>query len=251
MINEKNRFDIIYWTLISLILIGVFVVRGSSFPQIFFFTSSLLPIAIATSYFFNRILIRKFLFERKHFLFFVYTIYTIIISLYLEILAIYISLIVFQQFNFEGKNMLSIDIMSLAFLIYLSVSIRAFISIFKNFTQQSREMQELQKVKEQESQKEIIIRADRSNNKIRLDELVYLESLGDRLKYVTIEKEFNNRDKISKLQDQLPQNFVRIHRSFIVNKDYIESFTSDKVHIHGLSLPISRTYKQNAKELLA
>lgn len=40
-----------------------------------------------------------------------------------------------------------------------------------------------------------------------------------------------------------PDNFKRIHRSFIVAINKIESYTSENVEVNGISIPVGRQYK--------
>jgi DNA-binding LytR/AlgR family response regulator len=59
------------------------------------------------------------------------------------------------------------------------------------------------------------------------------------------------REKISKLQAELPANFIRIHRSFIVNTDKIENFNREQLEITDTCLPISRTYRKAVWKFLS
>lgn len=45
-------------------------------------------------------------------------------------------------------------------------------------------------------------------------------------------------------------NFLRIHRSFIVAKDKIEAFSATEVELGGKQLPIGRSYKEMALSVL-
>ena len=244
----NKNVNIIYWVIIAVLIILYFIVQGTTWIQTIYFVSSLLPIAIGSSYFFNRILIPKFLLPKKYGLFILYTSYSIIISLYLETLMLFLSLIVFSYFQQEGKNVLTIDSISLALIIILAVLCRAFISILKTYSEQENYIKALKIQKSKNDTKAIQIKANRTNQQIILDELIYMESLGDQLKFITKSRDIINRDKISKIHESLPNNFIRIHRSFVVNKNFIESFSADHLIIHGEKLPISRTYKQNVKE---
>ncbi len=247
----KNRFDILYWVIVSVSLILLFYLRGTVLVQTIYFTISLLPIAIISSFFFNNYLVERFLLKERYALFSIYTIYTIIISLYLETLFIFLSLIIFSYFQIEGRNILTIDIVLLAFLIYTSVLIRAFIFIVKSMNIQTSRINELELHKKESRMKVLTIKANRMQQQIQLAELIYIESLGDQLKYKMLDREIINRDKISHVENQLPSHFIRIHRSFIVNKFFIQGYKTDELVVQNVKLPISRTYKQKVKEQLA
>jgi DNA-binding LytR/AlgR family response regulator len=97
----------------------------------------------------------------------------------------------------------------------------------------------------------INLRADRKNLKIPLNEILYIESLKDYIKVVTKTKNIVTKQAISSLEEALPKNnFVRIHRSFIVAINKIESFTSDTIEINKQELPISRMYRHEVDKIL-
>ncbi len=97
----------------------------------------------------------------------------------------------------------------------------------------------------------ITVRADRKNLKIALDDILYIESLKDYIKIVTPSKNIITKQSISSLEDTLPPNkFIRIHRSFIVAVNKIESFTSDTIEIAKHELPISRMYRHEVEKVL-
>ena len=97
----------------------------------------------------------------------------------------------------------------------------------------------------------INIRSDRKNLKIPLDDILYIESLKDYIKVVTVTKNIIAKHSITSLSEMLPaNNFIRIHRSFIVAINKIESFTSDTIEIAKLELPISRMYRHEVEKLL-
>ena len=53
------------------------------------------------------------------------------------------------------------------------------------------------------------------------------------------------RETISNIEAKLPQkDFMRVHRSFIVNLSGIDSFTHEDLRISGKEVPISRSYKK-------
>ena len=97
----------------------------------------------------------------------------------------------------------------------------------------------------------ISLRADRKNLKIPLNDILYIESLKDYIKVVTIFKTIIAKQSISSLEEMLPKGlFIRIHRSYIVSLDKIESYTNDLVGIGKQELPISRMYRYEVNKIL-
>ena len=97
----------------------------------------------------------------------------------------------------------------------------------------------------------INLRAERKNIKIPLDQIIFIESLKDYIKVVTVTKNIITKQSISSVEELLSKNrFVRIHRSYIVALDKIESFTSDTIEIAKHELPISRMYRHEVEKIL-
>lgn len=97
----------------------------------------------------------------------------------------------------------------------------------------------------------IYIRADRKMVKVDLAELLYVKSTGDYLKFHTSAKVWITRDSLSEYEEKLPKkSFLRIHRSFIINLQHIQSYTHEFIEIHNQALPISRSYKNEVLEKL-
>ena len=97
----------------------------------------------------------------------------------------------------------------------------------------------------------IHFRADRKILKIALNDILYIESLKDYIKVVTKTKTIITKQSISSLEENLPGNsFIRIHRSYIVALDKIESYTSELVEIAKQELPISRMYRHEVEKSL-
>jgi two-component system, LytTR family, response regulator LytT len=97
----------------------------------------------------------------------------------------------------------------------------------------------------------ITVRSDRKNVNVPFDQIVYIESFND---YVKIHIKGNNalvtKEKISSLHAKLPSFFVRIHRSFIVNRHQVLSHNKESVFIGEMELSLGRKYKVDAVKSL-
>ena len=97
----------------------------------------------------------------------------------------------------------------------------------------------------------LIVKSDKKMIKINLKEIIYIESLKD---YVIIhlpDKRVVTKQKISFLEQKLMENnFIRIHRSFLVSASKIEAFTPSHIDINGQQLPIGRSYKSEVGKIL-
>ncbi len=82
--------------------------------------------------------------------------------------------------------------------------------------------------------------------KIRLNDILIIESIKDYVKVKTSEKEIVTHQHISYLEHKLPgDKFLRVHRSFIVAKDKIDAFSATEVEIDKKYVPIGRNYKND------
>jgi len=81
--------------------------------------------------------------------------------------------------------------------------------------------------------------------KVFLDEILYIESLREYVRITTRDKNILTKFQLSAIEELLSRNnFIRIHRSFIVAKDKISAFTATDVEINNKQIPIGRSYKE-------
>ncbi|MCR8666121.1 LytTR family DNA-binding domain-containing protein [Aestuariibaculum sp. M13] len=89
----------------------------------------------------------------------------------------------------------------------------------------------------------IYLRIDRKQVRIVLDDILYIESDKDYIKIFTPDKMHLCRQTISAIEAMIDKNeFVRIHRSFIVPVNKIKSYTHELVEINKKELPIGKFY---------
>lgn len=94
----------------------------------------------------------------------------------------------------------------------------------------------------------IFVKSDRKMIKINFVEVYYIESLADYLKIHLRDKTIITRETITSIEAKLPKrDFLRIHRSYIISINKIESFTNEFVEINKKAIPISRSYKNDVK----
>jgi len=91
----------------------------------------------------------------------------------------------------------------------------------------------------------LYVRSERKMTKVIFDDILFIESLSDYVKIHLKDKEIVTREKISKIEQFLPDSFIRIHRSFIVSLVKIESYSHETIVILGKELPISRNCRDN------
>jgi len=98
----------------------------------------------------------------------------------------------------------------------------------------------------------INVKSDYKVVKILLDEIKYIEGLGEYVKIVLDKNFVVTLEALKNLEKILPeQTFVRIHKSYIANTKYIRTITSTTVTLKdGQSLPVGKVYKDDVKAKL-
>ncbi|WP_333820558.1 LytR/AlgR family response regulator transcription factor [Ohtaekwangia sp.] len=98
----------------------------------------------------------------------------------------------------------------------------------------------------------VYFKVDKKMIKTKMADILYIESIKDYVKVKTSEKEIITQQKISYLEESLPrEQFLRIHRSFIVNVDQIDAYSATDVEIGKHFVPIGRNYKNDVMKVLA
>ncbi|MCX6244517.1 MAG: LytTR family DNA-binding domain-containing protein [Bacteroidetes bacterium] len=81
--------------------------------------------------------------------------------------------------------------------------------------------------------------------KIRFADVLYIEGMGDYWRIITTTKKIMSLLNYKKLEEILPQNqFVRVHKSFIVALDKIDSVERNRIKIGDRLIPISETFRK-------
>ncbi|MET2985095.1 LytR/AlgR family response regulator transcription factor [Aureibaculum conchae] len=95
----------------------------------------------------------------------------------------------------------------------------------------------------------IFIKIDKKKlKKIYLDELLVIESLKDYLKITTNTDRYIIHQTLTSFTDQLPSdNFIRIHRSYTIAIDKVDTIEGNSVEIAGIRYTIGRTYIEDVK----
>jgi DNA-binding LytR/AlgR family response regulator len=87
--------------------------------------------------------------------------------------------------------------------------------------------------------------------KIRWDDILYVEGLKDYVTIHTRTQKVISLQRLKVLEEQLPADkFIRVHNSFIVALDAIDSVHKDKIQIGQASIPIGDTYKKEFRDFI-
>jgi hypothetical protein len=85
----------------------------------------------------------------------------------------------------------------------------------------------------------------KDNTVINLSEVIFIESMDHNLTYHFKNRNITERQTIKEFLEKVTnENFIQVHKSFIVNKEYIVTIESNKISMtNGIIVPFSRTFK--------
>jgi DNA-binding LytR/AlgR family response regulator len=111
----------------------------------------------------------------------------------------------------------------------------------------AREIMESKKEDVQVKSDEFIFVRDSSiTRRIKFDDILYAEAMGDYIKFYTKEKTYAIHGTLKAAEEKLPSsNFIRVHRSYIIALDKIDTLQEGGLVIHGQFLPIADAYRKS------
>lgn len=86
-------------------------------------------------------------------------------------------------------------------------------------------------------------------HRVKCHEILYFESNGRKINLTTSQGSFEFYGKLSEIKEQLPQQFMQIHKSFIVNFDKVVKYDRDFVTMNNdMVVKIGKTYRSEYEE---
>jgi DNA-binding LytR/AlgR family response regulator len=156
-----------------------------------------------------------------------------------------VAMLVIVYYGVNRTGALVTDVFTLAVIMYFIILFKSFILLIKHYFVDQHTIGELEEKQARLEVGYFTVRSNRQTTKIRFEDVIYIESLAD---YIRIHHEggepITSKEKISHIEQVLPDHFLRIHRSFIVNTRKITSYSREQVNMGELELPISRTYRR-------
>ncbi len=98
---------------------------------VFWFSTSLLPVTIAITYFISYLLIPKYLIKKKYLKFSLYLFYTVVCSVYLILIITFVNLVFLSNFNIKEMPLLTRNVIFVLILVYLVVSVVCFVQLLR------------------------------------------------------------------------------------------------------------------------
>ncbi|MEL6592425.1 MAG: LytTR family DNA-binding domain-containing protein [Bacteroidota bacterium] len=99
-------------------------------------------------------------------------------------------------------------------------------------------------------QDRLFLKGDKKIHQLQLEDILFVEAYGNYSKVFLIDEMILTHEKISSLEVRLPAaNFMRVHKSFIVAIDKIQTLQGNQLHIREHFVPIGQTYRQQVKRI--
>ena len=104
---------------------------------------------------------------------------------------------------------------------------------------------------EKKTESFVYFRADRKMVKVMLQDILYIESMKDYIKVFTTNGTIITKQSISSVEEMLPEKeFVRVHRSYIVSLNRINTFTAELIEIEHTEIPVGKLYRNGVMKVL-
>lgn len=103
----------------------------------------------------------------------------------------------------------------------------------------------LKKTQEAPPEKDFIfLTVQKKKVKILFSDISYVESQREYVKVVTTKNAYVTKMSTHEIEAVLPARlFQRVHRSYIISMEKIESFSAEEVEVGGVSIPVGRGYR--------
>ena len=97
---------------------------------------------------------------------------------------------------------------------------------------------------ENSAEDHIFIKSDGKLVRLKNDEILYIESMGDYVKFVAEEKKYIALNTIKNLETKVnSQLFMKVHRSYIVNTSKVDNVRENTLFIKDSQIPVSKAFK--------
>ncbi len=95
----------------------------------------------------------------------------------------------------------------------------------------------------------LLIRVDRRDQKVMLDDILYVEGLKDYVKVITKKGTLLTKSSVGQFLKKLPQSlFTRVHKSYIVSNTKVTAIGQEEILLEKKSIPVGITYREEAKK---
>lgn len=97
----------------------------------------------------------------------------------------------------------------------------------------------------------IFIKSDGKLVRLNYEDILFIESMGDYVKFVTRDKKYVTYNTIKNLEERVNKTyFMKVHRSYIINLMKIDDIRENDLFINGIEIPISKNLRADVLKRL-
>jgi two-component system, LytTR family, response regulator len=97
----------------------------------------------------------------------------------------------------------------------------------------------------------ITVKADHKLYRLQLKDILYIEGLREYVTFFTAQGKIITLESLKNLEAMLPSGtFIRVHKSFIVNKEKVKVLYGNQLEIEGRQIPIGKLYKDDVIKMI-
>jgi DNA-binding LytR/AlgR family response regulator len=97
----------------------------------------------------------------------------------------------------------------------------------------------------------ITVQADKKLYKVQLDDILFIEAMGDYVKLKLSDKTLIVHQTLQRFLDQLPRpKFCRVHKSYVVAINKVEYVEGNMIIVKAAKIPIGQTYRNDLIDIL-
>jgi len=249
LFRSRILTHILFWVVYYISFSFIWANEGNYYAS-FYLEFVLLPTRILAVYFTIYILLPKYLLKEKYWQFGVYYLSLLLVCGLLQRTFIHFF---YEPWFMSDPNPL-FDLNSVFRAMILINSTVLFVSAFKiiqlwQFERSKNLTLEAASSSADKMDEPVEIRSDKRTYRVAGNDILFIEGLGNYVIYHTLDKQLISYTSLNQVLRELPPSFIRIHKSYVINKNHVKSYDSENVEIKEKFLPVGRAYKTDFIEL--
>ena len=236
LFNSRLITHVVFWLVYYISFSLVWVKDGNYFAS-FYLEFILLPVRIAAVYMMIYWLMPNFLLKEQYRRFLLLTAVTLLIAGLMQRTINFL----FYEYVLLQSQQAYFDITAIIRSMLLINTTVVFVAGLKMYQLYLKE-----KFRSAEQQETILeVRSNRRTHLIDTGEILYIEGMGNYVNFhLSNGSTLDNYASIKATMESLPEHFVRVHKSYIVNKNYLRSYDRESVEINQHMIPIGKQYTE-------
>ena len=151
----------------------------------------------------------------------------------------------YEEFALEGYELNIDDYLLKPF--NFSRFVKSVGKVYDSLSVKSKPIQNTETVEDSK----IFIKEDKKYHQIKLKDILFIEAYGNYVKINMVDKMIVSHQSLTSFTHNLPENqFIRVHKSFIISIDKIELIEGNRILIQDHKIPIGKMYKLNVNRLI-